>query len=115
MTKRPHTEERIKSALEEAKINIKNVPIESQINDIVSELNRIIPIKIESKKIKLTIPAMYTGKVFGVINQYKEDENWLQDGTAEITVKVPSGIIMDFYDKLNAITHGSVMSEEIKE
>ena len=39
-TKRPHTPERIKSALEESHVNIKNVPIESQINDIVIELNK---------------------------------------------------------------------------
>ena len=114
-TKRPHTPERIKSALEQARVNIKNVPVESQINDIVSELNKIIPIRIETKKIKLTIPAVYTGKIFGVINQYKENENWLSDGTAEITVNVPSGVLIDFYDKINSITHGSVLTEELKE
>ena len=114
-TKRPHTPERIKSALEESHVNIKNVPIESQINDIVIELNRIIPIKIETKRIKLTIPAIYTGKVYGIINQYKDEENWLSNGDAEVKVSVPSGILMDFYDKLNSVTHGSVLTEELKE
>ena len=114
-TKRPHSPERIKSAIEEANINIKNTPIESQMKDIISELNRIIPIKIETRKVKLIIPASYTGKVYGLINQYKESENWLADGTAEVIVSVPSGILIDFYDKLNSITHGSVLTEEIKE
>ena len=56
-TKLPHTSERIKTALEQSKINIKNVPIENQIQDIISALNPIIPIKIETKKVKLLIPS----------------------------------------------------------
>ena len=72
-------------------------------------------IKIETKRIKLTIPAIYTGKVYGIINQYKDEENWLSNGDAEVKVSVPSGILMDFYDKLNSVTHGSVLTEELKE
>jgi len=113
-TKNPHTAERIKNALEQAHINIKNVPIENQISDIVESIKEIIPIKIETKKIKITIPAIHTGKIYGVINQYKKEENWLSDGSLEAMVEVPSGIIMDFYDKLNTITHGSALTEEIK-
>ena len=113
-TGNPHTTERIKSALEQAHVNIKNVPIESQIQDIISEISKIIPIKLETKKIKIKIPAVHTGKVYGIINQYKESENWLGDGSLEVVVHVPSGMIMDFYDKLNAVTHGSALTEEIK-
>ena len=114
-TNNPHTAERIKSAMEEAHINVKNVPVENQIQEIIEQLSKIIPIKIETKRIKVTIPAIHTGKAYGVINQYKEEENWLDDGSLEVVVKVPAGIIMDFYDKLNSVTHGSVVSEEIKE
>jgi ribosome maturation protein SDO1 len=114
-TKNPQTPERIKNALEQAHVNIKNVPIENQIKEIIAQIEKIIPIKIEVRKIKLTIPAIYTGKVYGLINQYKEGENWRSDGSLEVIVSVPSGTIMDFYDKLNSQTHGSVLSEEIKE
>jgi len=114
-TGNPHTSERIKNALEQAHINIKNLPVEDQIKDIVSEISKIIPIKIETKKIKITVPAVHTGKVYGVINQYKEQEKWLDDGSLEVIVNIPAGIIMNFYDKLNTLTHGSVLSEEIKE
>ncbi len=114
-TGNPHTIERIKSALEQAHINIKNAPIESQISDIVSEISKVIPIKLETKKVKIKIPAIHTGKVYGIVNQYKESENWLGDGSLEVTVNIPSGIIMDFYDKLNAVTHGSALTEEIKQ
>ena len=110
----PHTPERIKSALEQAHINIKNTPIDSQIKEILESLSKILPIKIETKKVKITIPAIHTGKAYGVVSQYKENEKWLDDGSLEIIVSVPSGTIMDFYDKLNNVTHGSALTEEIK-
>ena len=114
-TGNPHTPERIKSAIMEAHVNIKNAPIENQIQEIVSELSKILPIKIETKKVKVNIPAIYTGKAYGVINPYKEEENWLNDGSLEVIMKIPSGIIMDFYDKLNSITHGNALTEDIME
>ena len=113
-TGNPFTPERIKSALSEAHVNIKNVPVEDQIKDIISELSKIIPIKIETKKIKVTIPAIHTGKVYGLINQYKEKESWLDNGDLKTVLNIPSGIIIDFYDKLNSVTHGSALTEEIK-
>ena len=114
-TGNPYTAETIKNVLEQAHVNVKNIPVENQINEIIPEISKIIPIKIEMKKIKLTIPAVYTGKVYGLINQYKEEENWLSNGSSEVIVNIPSGMIMNFYDKLNSATQGSVLSEEIKE
>jgi ribosome maturation protein SDO1 len=114
-TGNPITPERIKSALGEAHVNIKKEKIESQIKDILDKLSQVIPIKIQTKKVKLTIPAIYSGQVYGLVNEYKEDEKWLDDGSSEVVVNIPSGIIMDFYDKLNSITHGSVLTEDIKE
>jgi ribosome maturation protein SDO1 len=111
----PHSTERIKNALEQSHINIKNTSVESQINDILSGISKIIPIKLETKKIEITIPAIYTGKVYGLVNQYKEHEKWLDDGSLEVIVSVPAGIIMDFYDKLNNATHGAATTEEIKQ
>jgi len=114
-TGNPHTPERIKSALEQTHINIKNTPIETQINEIMEKISTILPIKIQTKKVKVTIPAIHTGKAYAVVNQYKEEETWKDDGSLETIIKVPSGIILDFYDKLNSITHGSALTEEINE
>jgi ribosome maturation protein SDO1 len=111
----PHTSERIKNALEQAHVNIKNTSIENQINEILEQIKKIIPIKLETKTVKVTIPAVHTGRAYGVISNYKESENWLNDGNLEVIVKVPSGMIMDFYDKLNGVTHGSAVTEEIQE
>ena len=114
-TGRPHTPERIKNALEQSHVSIKNSPVESQINEIVEALSKIIPIKITTRKVRIIIPAIHTGKVYGLINPHKENENWLSNGDLEVTVNVPAGIVIDFYDKLNSATHGSVITEEVKE
>ncbi|MCK5150166.1 ribosome assembly factor SBDS [Candidatus Pacearchaeota archaeon] len=115
-TGNPHTEERIKNALNQAHVDVKtNISIENQIKEILEKISPIIPIKIETKKVKITIPAIHTGKVYGLLNQYKEDETWLDDGSLQSIVSIPAGIIMDFYDKLNSITHGSALTEEVKE
>ncbi len=110
----PHTPERIKSAIKQAKINIKNKKVEDQIDEILEKLKPLIPIKIETKKVKIKIPAKYTGKAYSVINRYKKEEKWLDNGDLQVIVEVPSGMIMDFYDNLNSITHGSALSEEVK-
>lgn len=110
---RPISADRIKSALEESKVNIKNVPVENQIQDILAAMSSIIPIKIETRRIKITVPAIQTGKAYGVISAYKERENWLADGSLEAIVNIPAGILIDFYDKLNSATHGSALAEEL--
>lgn len=114
-TGNPHTPQRIESALNEAHVNIKNVPVENQIKEIIEQISKVIPIKVETKKIKITVPAIHTGKVYNIISQYKEQENWMNDGSLEVVVSVPAGIIIDFYDKLNSATHGAAVTEEIKE
>jgi ribosome maturation protein SDO1 len=114
-TGNPHTPDRIERALEEAHVNIKNTSVENQIKDIIIQISGILPIKIETKKVKITVPAIHTGKVYNIISQYKEEENWMNDGSLEVIVSVPAGMIMDFYDKLNSATHGSALTQEIKE
>jgi ribosome maturation protein SDO1 len=114
-TGNPHSPDRIRSALEQAHINIKNVPIEEQIEEILSHISLILPIKIETKRIKILIPAIHTGRAYGIISPYKEKEDWLNDGSLEVVVNIPAGIIIDFYDKLNSVTHGSIVATEIKE
>jgi len=114
-TETPHTAERISSALDEAGINIDNKPVEQQISKIIEEIKKVLPIKIQTKKLKLRIPAEHTGRAYGLVNEYKESENWLGNGELEVVINLPVGLQDDFYDKLNSFTHGSAISQEIKE
>jgi len=112
---KPYTEDRIKNILSEAGINIENKPVSEQISKIIEKISKIAPIKIETKKIKIIVPAIHTGKIYNVINQYKENEEWLSNGDLSCIVNIPAGLQMDFYDKLNSSTHGSAITEEINE
>lgn len=114
-TSRPFTPQIISNALSQKGINITNQPIDLQIPEITEALKTILPIKIETKKLSLTIPAVHTGKSYAIINQYKEKENWLSNGDLKVIINVPVGLQSEFYDKLNAITHGAAITEEVKE
>ena len=114
-TGRPFTPDTLQNALKDAGVKIENKNIENQITRIVDSLKQVIPIKIETKKLKVIVPAMHTGKAYGLLTEYKEKEEWLSNGDLQITLNIPVGIQMEFYDKLNSITHGSAITEEIKE
>ena len=114
-TNRPYTADILESSIKESGVRIENKSIEGQISGIMAGLRSIIPIKIETKKIKIKIPAMHTGKVYGLLQEYKEKEEWLSNGDLEVILNIPVGIQMDFYDKLNSTTHGSAITEEVRE
>jgi len=82
---------------------------------LIAKLKTIIPIKIETKRIKITIPAQYTGQVYGHLQDNKEKEEWLPNGDLQVILNMPAGLLMDFYDKINSLTHGAVQSEEMPE
>jgi len=114
-TDTPHTSNRIESAIDEAGVSIDNKPMEQQITRVIEKIKLVLPIKIQTKKLKLRVPSEHTGKVYGFITEYKESENWLSNGDLECIINLPVGLQEEFYDKLNAVTHGSTITEEIKE
>lgn len=114
-TRRPFTHDIIESSLKQAGIRIDKQPVDRQISNIIEKLRTIIPIKIETKKIRVVIPAMHTGRVYGIIQEYKEKEDWLNNGDLEVILNIPVGMQTDFYDKLNGVTHGSAITQEMKE
>ena len=111
---RPYTEERIKTAIHDIHYSFDSRPVEKQMNDIINKLKEIIPIKIETKKIKLKIPARFTGQAYGMLLEYKESEEWLSNGDLEAIMNIPAGLLIDFFDKINSITHGAIQSSEMK-
>lgn len=114
-TGRPFTPDVLKNAIKESGVNVQDKPVDKQINLIIDELKKIIPLKVETKKIKIIVPASHTGKVYGLFQDYKEKEDWLSNGDLEVIIRIPAGIQMEFYDKLNSVTHGSAITQEMKE
>mgnify|MGYP001590454248 CR=1 FL=1 len=111
---RPYTYERIEKGMHEVHYNVDNRPAEQQLPEFVGKLKTIIPIKIETKRVKLTIPARFSGQVYGLLKDHKESEEWLPNGDLQVIMNLPAGMQLDFYDKLNSVTHGAVVSEELK-
>jgi len=112
---RPHPATRIDDSLSKAGVNIDNRNIEEQIPSVLEKLRKVLPIKIETKKLRLRIPSIYTGRVYGIVNQYKQSEEWPGNGDLSCIINLPAGLQMEFYDKLNAVAHGSIIVEEMKE
>jgi ribosome maturation protein SDO1 len=111
---RPYTEDRLKRAIHEVHFNFDNRPAEKQMTDLLEKLKVVIPIRVETKRVKLVIPARFSSQVYGMLKDYKESEDWLANGDLQVIMNIPAGLQLEFYDKLNGITHGAVMSEELK-
>lgn len=110
----PHPPQRIKGAMEEVGVRIdENKPAEEQALQIMKIINKILPIKIEVKKIALKVPTANAAKAYGVIKEFLVKEEWLSDGTLSCVVEVPQASLMTFYDKLNSITHGTAIAKEL--
>jgi len=110
----PHPVTRIENAMEEAKVRIDEMKsAEEQLEEILDKLREVIPIKFEVKKLQLIIPAKY-GSVHNIIKQFGKilNEDW-SSGNLSLTVEIPGGMVEEFYDKLNSLTHGEVESKEI--
>lgn len=109
-TNAPHTQLRIETALEQAKIAIDPFkdPRE-QLNGIIKELRPIIPMKFEKLRIAVRVPAEFAHKCYGILKNYGiMKEEWGKDGSFLCLVEIFGGMQGEFYDRLNKLTNGSV-------
>lgn len=115
-TNTPNPVTRIENALEEAKVRInEHKNAEEQVQDIVSQIKRVMPIKYEVRKIKIKIPAQYTGKAYPTIKQFAKiiKDEWKNDGSLVAFIELPAGMQEELFDKLNNLTHGNIESEVV--
>ena len=109
-TNLPHPETRIEAAIEEARVKIDEYKkAEDQIQEIISKLKPILPIRVEEKILEIKIPVQYAAKTQGFLRtQGKiESEDWLSDGSFVCKMKVPAGTYADITDELGTRTKGS--------
>jgi ribosome maturation protein SDO1 len=116
-TNMPFTATTIGNAIKEAGARIdENKDSSEQALEIIKQIQAKLPIKIATKKISLTIPPEYVSRVYPLIQKVgKEREDWLNDGSLKCIVNLPAGMQMEFYDKLNNLTKGCAITQEIKE
>ncbi|MEM3814586.1 MAG: ribosome assembly factor SBDS [Candidatus Micrarchaeia archaeon] len=107
-TNAPHPPQRIEKAMEEVKINIDPFkPAENQINDVISALRTILPMKIETAVYAIKVPADLAQKIYGSIKSYNvQKEEWQSDGSLIALIEIPAGMQTEFLDKINKLTAG---------
>ena len=114
-TGKPHTATRIEAAFHEAHINVSDMKsVQEQLPEIIQEMQKLLPLKTEIKKLQIIVPAVHTGAVYALLHGIKEKEEWLDNGDLLAVVNLPTGMQSEFYDKLNKATHGSALTQEIK-
>jgi len=110
-TKTPHPPERIKLAMEEARVKIDPFkPVDAQVQDVLKALRPVIPISFEKIKIAVKLSGEECAKVYGDIKNFGEikKEEWQKNGSWVGVVEIPAGLQNDFYDRLNDKTKGNV-------
>jgi len=114
-TSLPFTPQRIEEMLEQVKVNIDPFkPVELQTNEIIKQLKKKFPLKVEITKLKVHIPYEYVKAVNILKKKYKVlKEDWVDNGWIAI-IEVPSGIKSEFFSDLGKLTNGEGYSEEIK-
>ncbi|MAM42094.1 MAG: ribosome assembly factor SBDS [Thaumarchaeota archaeon] len=116
-TKIPHPPQRIELALQEARVSIDPIKnADEQINIIIDELRKIIPMKSENHKLKINIPAQFAPQSIGLLKKLSEieSETWQTDGSLTSVVNVTPGSKITLIDKLNSLTKGNIIAEEIE-
>ncbi|MCR4368775.1 MAG: ribosome assembly factor SBDS [archaeon] len=109
-TNAPHPALRIENALNELKFHVDiNRPVKEQINDLVKQLKRLLPLSMEKLKVAVKIPAQYSGKASVILHKFGvEKEEWQNDGSLVAMLEIPAGIKQDLFNELNHLTGGNV-------
>ena len=105
----PHPPQRIESAMEEAKVRIDEFkPVSEQVQEIITKLRPIIPIRIETRELSIQIPSEYTGKAYSSLRRFGKllREDWLSTGALSVILEIPAGIQEELENELNKLTKG---------
>jgi len=109
----PHPVQRIENAMNEAKVKIDEFrKAEDQVNDVLSLLKPIIPIKTDEITLSIRLGVNYASKMQGILTGYGKIENevWSSDSYF-CKLKIPAGIQEELFDELNSKTHGTAQIE----
>jgi ribosome maturation protein SDO1 len=110
-TNLPHPLTRIEAAFEQAKCRVDEMRnAEEQVDEIVSKLRVILPIRIERVVLQIDVPPQDAHKTYGILKRAGDikQESWGNDGRLLVSLEIPAGLQEELMTKLNSITHGGV-------
>lgn len=113
----PHPADRILRAMEQAKIRVDlEKRVEEQIDEVVSKIQSIIPIKFEKVQIAIKIPTSFAGKASSVVRNFGTllKDEWAKDGSYVCLIEIPAGIQPEVYSRVNDLTRGQAEVKVVK-
>jgi len=116
-TNAPHPPQRILNAMDQAGINVDPlVDSEMQIDKVVKAIKIIVPIKFEKVVLQIKISPQFSGRVHPIVKGVGniQQEQWLNDGSLQITIEILAGVQEELFQKISSLTHGSFESKIIK-
>jgi ribosome maturation protein SDO1 len=105
----PHPPDRIESALEQTDFRIDPMhPVDEQIDDALSALRPVIPIRFEEITMAARIPPEHAGAAQARIREFGdlESEEWQNDGSWVGVLTFPAGMQNDFYEVVSEHSSG---------
>lgn len=110
-TNAPNPPLRIENAMKEAKVSIDPFKgANDQLEDIVKKINMIMPIKFTTIKMDVVVPAEYANRSYGTLKRYgMKSEQWLSNGSLQVTLEFPAGLQNEFFDRINGATQGKAV------
>jgi ribosome maturation protein SDO1 len=116
-TKHPHPPARIERAMDEARIHIDPFkPAEEQTPGVIKAIRPLIPLKFEKREVAVKVPPHYAGRAVNIVKSYGDlkREEWQKDGSWVCLINLSAGVVEEFFDKLNQLTHGDVETKILK-
>jgi ribosome maturation protein SDO1 len=114
-TDMPLTPSRIESAIKEAGVKIdEKQTAEQQAPHILNTINKLLPIKIVTKKVFMKIPSQYSARIYGIIKPFIIKEEYLSDGSLSAVLQMPKATQIEIYDKVNNIAHGAIITKDLE-
>jgi ribosome maturation protein SDO1 len=110
-TKTPHPPQRIELAMKEAKVNVDPFKsIDSQVKDVLKDLQPILPIRFEKVIIAVKLTAADSAKVYRDLKGFGKltKEEWQKDGSWIGLVEIPAGMQETFFEVMNNKTKGNI-------
>jgi len=116
-TNTPHPRQRIVNALEEVKFKVRETAsVEHNVGDAMKLLKTALPIRLEVFNYSVFVEPKFSNAVISYCKSIgtTKNEQYSSDGTLSLEVEFPAGMLNEFTDKLNSLTHGSVDIKKIE-
>lgn len=113
----PHPVTRIEQALTQIKYSLDPFKgTEEQVKDIIEELKKILPLKMEHMRLTVTILADHAAKAYGSLKSFGTvaNEAWQSDGSLIAVLEMPAGMYEPFVERLGKLTQGTVQTKILK-